>query len=48
VLYTDGKDYAPVDDEELAEILERIRVKQLKKYWLYLQREYPAIERYKA
>ena len=48
VLYTDGKDYAPVDDEELAEILERIRVKQLKKYWLYLQREYPAIERTKA
>ena len=48
VLYTDGKDYAPVDDEELAEILERIRVKQLKAYWLHLQREYPAIERYKA
>ena len=48
VLYTDGKDYAPVDDEELAEILEKIRVKQLKAYWLYLQREYPAIERYKA
>jgi len=48
VLYTDGKDYAPVDDEELAEILEKIRVKQLKAYWLYLQREYPAIERTKA
>ena len=48
VLYTDNKDYAPVDDEELAGILERIRVKQLKAYWLYLQREYPAIERYKA
>jgi len=44
----DSDDYEPVDDEELAEIREKIRVKQRKEYWLYLQREYPAIERYKA
>jgi len=44
----DSDDYEPVDDEELAEILEKIRVKQRKEYWLYLQREYPAIERTKA
>ena len=44
----DSDDYEPVDDEELAEILEKIRVKQRKAYWLHLQREYPAIERTKA
>ena len=48
VLDADGDEYAPVDDDELAEILEKIRVKQLKAYWLYLQRAYPAIERTKA
>ena len=48
VLDADGDEYAPVDDDELAEILEGVRARTLQAYWLKLQRDYPAIERYKA
>jgi hypothetical protein len=48
VLDADGDEYAPVDDDELAEILEGVRARTIKAYWLKLQRDYPAIERTKA